>query len=135
MSIKLAKCEHCGVEGDDVVPFGVKQHTWLHLECWYNLNMPGAITVERRSDSWGNPEPRLQTEEREEMADNFPPSGRLFSNNKKTSPKAPDVTGSLEISRDVLDHLKRCEAAGKPINMQLAGWRKQSRTTSGSWYS
>ena len=117
MSTKLAKCEHCGEEGDDVVPFGIKQHQWLHLNCWY--------------DTWGKP----RTEEREEMADAFPPSGRLFSNSKKTTPKAPDVTGNLEITAAVLDHLNRCAKAGRPINMELAGWRKQSRTTSGSWYS
>jgi hypothetical protein len=125
MSTKPAKCEHCGGVGEDVVPFGLKTHTLMHLECWYK-------------HSWGEAEPRPQVEmeeEREEMADNFPPSGRLFSNNKKTTPKAPDVTGNLEITQLVLDHLNRCAKAGRPINMELAGWRKQSRTTSGSWYS
>ena len=69
------------------------------------------------------------------MADGFPPSGRLFSNNKKTSPKAPDVTGKLEISKELLDYLVKCSNKGQPIAMDLAGWRKQSRSTSGSWYS
>lgn len=103
----------CGLSGEDVVPFGIKEnHIWLHPECWYE-----------------------KYEGIDMQNGQFPPSGRLFSNNKKRTPKAPDVTGKLEISSEVLDHLVRSRAAGRPIVMELAGWRKQSRTTSGSWYS
>ena len=54
----------------------------------------------------------------------FPPSGRLFANNRKSSPNAPDVKGDLEIGREVLDHLIDCYENGQPIKMDIAGWKK-----------
>ena len=64
----------------------------------------------------------------------FPPSGRLFANNRKSSPNAPDVKGDLEISREVLDHLIDCYENGQPIKMDIAGWKKAMKK-GGTFYS
>jgi hypothetical protein len=27
-------CRHCGKQDDNLLPVGVKNHIWLHSECW-----------------------------------------------------------------------------------------------------
>lgn len=57
----------------------------------------------------------------------YPPSGALFTNTRKTSDKHPDYTGSLEISMDVLKVLVEQAKSGQPIKMDIAGWKKTSK--------
>ena len=58
----------------------------------------------------------------------YPPSGVLFSNNKKKSEKQPDFTGDLEVSDEVVNDLVDQMSRGitKP-KLSLAGWKKVSR--------
>jgi hypothetical protein len=58
---------------------------------------------------------------------NYPPGGVLFHQDKKRSPKAPDYTGNLEISRETLNHLIAMAKKDEPLKMQLSGWRKRSK--------
>ena len=53
---------------------------------------------------------------------NYPPGGVLFHQDKKKSPKAPDYTGNLEISRETLNHLVAMAKKDEPLKMQLSGW-------------
>jgi hypothetical protein len=53
-------------------------------------------------------------------------SGALFVNNKKTSPKAPDYTGVLDITPEFLDVIKANMNGPEGAKMQLSGWRKTS---------
>ena len=64
----------------------------------------------------------------------YPPSGVLFSNNRKQSDKSPDVNGTLEVDADVLRHLADCHNAGQPMKVDLAGWRKTMKG-GGTFYS
>lgn len=57
----------------------------------------------------------------------YPPSGALFTNTRKTSDKHPDYTGSLEISMDVLKVLVEQAKSGQSIKMDIAGWKKTSK--------
>jgi len=59
---------------------------------------------------------------------NYPPGGVLFQQDKKRSPKAPDYTGNLEISRETLNHLIAMAKKNEPLKMQLSGWIKPTRT-------
>ena len=58
----------------------------------------------------------------------YPPSGVLFSNNKKKTEKQPDFTGDLELSDEVVNDLVDQMSRGvtKP-KLSLAGWKKVSR--------
>ena len=56
----------------------------------------------------------------------YAPSGVLFKNNKKTGDKSPDMTGNLEISKEVLKDLITLANDGKPIKMRLAAWSRES---------
>ncbi len=59
------------------------------------------------------------------MADKqYPPGGALFKHEKPEGSKQPDVTGNLEISRELLDTLNALDKAGQKVKMRLAGWNK-----------
>ena len=59
----------------------------------------------------------------------YAPSGVLFKNDfKEPGSNKPDVTGTLEISKELLAHLISLDKASQPIKMRLAGW---SRSTNG----
>lgn len=68
------------------------------------------------------------------MANNFPPGGALFNNNKKQNEKSPDVQGNLSISEEVLHHLNTCRQKGEEMKMDIAGWRKAMKS-GGTFYS
>lgn len=59
------------------------------------------------------------------MKDNKKSSGVLFINNKRTSDKAPDMTGSVELTKDLLKHLLDLANNGKPIKFKLAAWKRE----------
>lgn len=59
------------------------------------------------------------------MKDSNKSSGVLFINNKRTSDKAPDMTGSVELSKELLKHLIECANNNKPIKFKLAAWRRE----------
>jgi len=54
----------------------------------------------------------------------YPPGGVLFPNRRKTTDKHPDMTGNLEISKDLLKELLEAAKAGKPIKMDVSAWSK-----------
>ena len=60
----------------------------------------------------------------------YPPSGVLFTNNRKRSDKSPDYTGKLELSDEVLQDLVAQMERGveKPV-LSLIGWKKMSHKT------
>ena len=60
----------------------------------------------------------------------YPPSGVLFTNNRKRSEKSPDYTGKLELSDEVLQDLMSQMDRGvdKPV-LSLIGWKKMSQKT------
>lgn len=58
----------------------------------------------------------------------YPPSGALFLQANKRSKKAPDYSGSLELSKEVFKYLLDEAKAGRPIKMDLAGWKRQSKS-------
>lgn len=69
------------------------------------------------------------------MANGYPPGGALFNNTRKgNNDRAPDVTGNLEISKEVLDHLNDCARRGVEMKMDLSGWKKPTKT-GGSFFS
>ena len=61
------------------------------------------------------------------MSNDYPPSGVLFTNNKKQTPKQPDYTGHLELSDEVINDLVSQMEGGnpKPI-LDVAGWKRTS---------
>jgi hypothetical protein len=69
------------------------------------------------------------------MAGQYPPSGALFTNERKTADSHPDYNGSLEFSeeviRDMVDMLKR----GETPKCDLAGWKKTSTKTGKTFLS
>jgi hypothetical protein len=67
------------------------------------------------------------------MSDNkkFPPSGALFAV-RSDNPKAPDYSGPLEISTDLLKVLLDQANAGEPVKMQLTAY-KNTHPERGEW--
>ena len=66
----------------------------------------------------------------------YPPSGVLFSNKKKTKETSPDYTGKLELSDEVINDLMDQQSRGveKPI-LSLAGWKKVANNTGETFLS
>lgn len=62
------------------------------------------------------------------MSGSYPPGGALFANSRKTKETQPDYRGNLEISKDLLKVLIEQAKAGEKINMDIAGWKKTSKT-------
>jgi hypothetical protein len=62
------------------------------------------------------------------MSNDYPPSGVLFTNNRKEKPSQPDYTGSLEISDEVLsDLVSQMERGISKPKLDLAGWKRVPR--------
>lgn len=62
------------------------------------------------------------------MAENrYPPGGVLFPNQRKNAPNHPDMTGSLEISGELLRDLVDAAEAGQPIKMDVSAWTKAGK--------
>lgn len=57
----------------------------------------------------------------------YPPSGVLFENNS-THPKAPHMSGNLEITQEVLRDLVDRANKGEAIKMQLTAYRNSHPT-------
>ncbi len=66
----------------------------------------------------------------------YPPSGVLFSNKKKTKETSPDYTGKLELSDEVISDLVSQMERGveKPV-LSLAGWKKTANKTGETFLS
>lgn len=65
------------------------------------------------------------------MSENrYPPGGVLFPNSRKTQQNHPDMTGSLEISGELLIDLVCAADSGQPIKMDISAWTKTSKTGS-----
>ena len=62
------------------------------------------------------------------MSGSYPPGGALFTNSRKTKDTQPDYRGNLEISKDLLKVMVEQAKAGEKINMDIAGWKKTSKT-------
>jgi uncharacterized protein (DUF736 family) len=62
------------------------------------------------------------------MSGTYPPGGALFTNQRKTTDKHPDYRGNLEISVDLLKLMVEQHKAGDKINMDIAGWKKTSKS-------
>ena len=59
------------------------------------------------------------------MSENrYPPGGVLFQNRRKMQQNHPDMTGTLEISGELLSELVRSADSGQPIKMDLSAWTK-----------
>lgn len=62
------------------------------------------------------------------MSDQYPPSGVLFSNERKQKPNQPDYTGNLELSDEVINDLVEQMSRGvKKPKLSLAGWKRTSQ--------
>ena len=64
------------------------------------------------------------------MSGTYPPGGALFTNQRKTNDKQPDYRGNLEISVDLLKLMVEQHKGGEKINMDIAGWKKTSKSGS-----
>lgn len=60
-----------------------------------------------------------------------PNSGSLFFNQKKSSDKAPDFTGTLTIGEELAELLRKSPGS---VQFRLAGWKKVT-STGNSWLS
>jgi uncharacterized protein (DUF736 family) len=53
-----------------------------------------------------------------------PDSGALFTNNKKTSDKAPDLRGDAVLSPELVRHLAGLVNSKQPAKIRIAVWSK-----------
>jgi uncharacterized protein (DUF736 family) len=60
------------------------------------------------------------------MENKYLNSGALFTNNNKTSDKAPDFKGDIELDSELVGQLAAAMRDGKPMKLDLAGWRRTS---------
>lgn len=56
-----------------------------------------------------------------------PNTGALFHNKAKTHPNAPDVTGDVHLSRDLLKQLMQKD--GDLVKISLSAWKTEAKTT------
>lgn len=61
------------------------------------------------------------------MAHQYPNTGILFVEKKKTNPKGPDHTGKIDIGADLLKQMLDAHNAGKDVVLRIAGWDKAGR--------
>lgn len=59
--------------------------------------------------------------------------GALFINRNKTSEKAPDLSGDVEINMETLKVLVELAKKNQPLKMRMAGWVKEGKN--GKFYS
>jgi hypothetical protein len=57
-------------------------------------------------------------------------SGMLFPAKSAKNPKAPDVTGSLDLGVDIIGYIVTEYNAGREVSLDLSGWKKVSRNGS-----
>jgi len=70
------------------------------------------------------------------MSNEYPPSGVLFTNNRKEKSTQPDYTGHIELSDEVVNDLVSQMAEGntKP-KIDLAGWKRTSQKNGATFLS
>jgi hypothetical protein len=70
------------------------------------------------------------------MSNDYPPSGVLFTNDRKQKANQPDYTGDLELSDEVINDLvdQMSRGSSKP-KLRLAGWKKTSKKTGKTFVS
>ncbi len=54
-------------------------------------------------------------------------TGNLFVNDFKKTPKQPDFTGSLEITKEQINKLVEMGKAGKDVKLKLGCWKYPSK--------
>jgi hypothetical protein len=59
------------------------------------------------------------------MSQEYPNGGSIRTSTRKTSDKAADFFGSIDIDGEVLDYVLMCAENGKPVQIELGGWKKQ----------
>ena len=66
----------------------------------------------------------------------YPPSGALFTNQRKQKESQPDYTGTLELSDEVVNDLVEQISRGvaKP-KLSLAGWKKVAQKSGATFLS
>lgn len=66
------------------------------------------------------------------MSDNkYPNSGVLWQNRRKTSDTQPDMTGTIEIDRALLQELINLAKDKKDLKIDVSAWRKKTKTGDG----
>lgn len=60
------------------------------------------------------------------MENKYLNSGALFQNTRKTSDKAPEWKGDIELGADVVNYLAQQLKEGKPAKLEFAGWNRTS---------
>lgn len=55
-------------------------------------------------------------------------SGVLFQNNKRTGDSSPTMTGSIELSKELLRELMDLANSNEPIKFRIAAWTKEHPT-------
>ena len=66
----------------------------------------------------------------------YPPSGVLFANKKKTKETSPDYTGNLELSDEVVNDLvAQMERGVEKPKVSLAGWKKKAKKSGDTFLS
>jgi hypothetical protein len=64
------------------------------------------------------------------MSNDYPPSGVLFTNDRKQKANQPDYIGDLELSDEVINDLvEQMSRGNKKPKLRLAGWKKTSNKT------
>ncbi len=70
------------------------------------------------------------------MSNDYPPSGVLFTNNRKEKATQPDYTGHIELSDEVVNDLVAQMAEGNPKpKLDLAGWKRVSQKNGSTFLS
>lgn len=66
----------------------------------------------------------------------YPPTGALFTNDRKNKPTQPDYSGDLELSDEVVNDLvdQMSRGVSKP-KLELAGWKKVAKKTGKTFVS
>lgn len=61
----------------------------------------------------------------------YPNTGVLWVNRRKTSDKHPDMTGTIEMDRALLQELINQAKEGKEIKIDVSGWKKKKSSGEG----
>lgn len=66
------------------------------------------------------------------MSDNkYPNSGVLWVNRKKTEERHPDMTGTIEIDRALLQELINLAKDKKDLKIDVSAWKKKTKAGDG----
>jgi hypothetical protein len=59
------------------------------------------------------------------MSQEYPNGGSIRPSTRKTSERAADYFGSVDIDGDVMEYIVQCARNGTPATVELGGWKKQ----------